>query len=877
VVKNNKDNKPIFNLDEFNSFVAISPDAILIVDSELKVVVVNEKAIALYGCKTAKSMIGKNALDFVAEVDKQRLVDNIKKTQEKKILKNIEYTLRKENGDFFIGEVSASTSFDKDGQLQAFIVAVRDTTERNSMEIALKESEEKYRALVEQANDGICIVQGMALKYTNPRLAQMLGYSEKEVTSKLFKDYVLSSEVPKVVLHYKRQMTGEESAQSYQTIFVTKKGKEVNVEINTVFINYEGRRAGLLFVRDITERNKSQEKIKESEARYRNLFESANEGILFSDPKTKKFSYMNPAICKMFGYSEDEFKKLKISDIHPKPELKHVLSEFESQAKGEKPVAFNIPCLTKNGSIIYADTSATKIILDEKEYLVGFFTNVTEHKKTIDVLVQSEEKYRCIAENTNNVIMLTKPDGSIDYLSPASKEVFGYEPQELLGKHRSIEHPEDRDKVNKVFSKALGGSSGSGFEYRVVNKDKKTRWVSHSWAPVLKNGGLSFVVSVIRDITERKKIQEQIEIFRKFADLAGQGFGFANLDGKIFYANSTLCSLLEQTPEDVLQTFVFDYYAQEPLERLKKEALPAVLKKGQWIGEINLLSRNKNERTTIQNIFIIRNEKNEPLFYANVLTDITERKEAELLLKASEEKYRLLIDNYGAPITVFDKNGILLLANNAVGEIGGVEAQEYIGKSIYDFFPDKAQELKQRVCDVIESGEGKSFEDVIKLASGEKYFLSSLQPVRNKDGDVYAVQAISQDLTKNKRAEEAVRKGKRLFERALYNMRDAVFIFDASIEKVMDCNPAASKRFGLSRHEFLSCGAASLYSNDAEFDKFKKTLFSIVKDSGFLLDCDFKVKRKNGEIFTSSHNAMPLEDEKGHNVGWICMMSEVLR
>ncbi len=116
------------------------------------------------------------------------------------------------------------------------------------------------------------------------------------------------------------------------------KNEEVDVEISSkVLLNSHGKLIGLQGItRDITERKAAQEAIRGSEERYRSLFEFGMDGILIADIETKRLEYANPAICKMLGYSAEELEGMSISDIHPKDNFEHVISEFESQARRKK-------------------------------------------------------------------------------------------------------------------------------------------------------------------------------------------------------------------------------------------------------------------------------------------------------------------------------------------------------------------------------------------------------------------------------------------------------------------------------------------------------------------------------------------------------------
>ena len=133
--------------------------------------------------------------------------------------------------------------------------------------------------------------------------------------------------------------------------------------------------------RDITERKRAEETLKESEERYKTLFESAAEGILITDIETRKFKYANPAICTMLGYSHEELIKMGVDDIHPKIALEHILADFTAQARGEKIFSSATPCLKKDGTLIYADIKAARAIINGKAYNIGFFSDVTGRRR----------------------------------------------------------------------------------------------------------------------------------------------------------------------------------------------------------------------------------------------------------------------------------------------------------------------------------------------------------------------------------------------------------------------------------------------------------------------------------------------------------------
>jgi diguanylate cyclase (GGDEF)-like protein/PAS domain S-box-containing protein len=138
----------------------------------------------------------------------------------------------------------------------------------------------------------------------------------------------------------------------------------------------------------------AEETLRESEGKFRTIFDNAGYGILITDVITKKFLQGNTALCSMLGYTNEEIENLAIYDIHPPEDLPHVLNEFEKQARGEKVLAEDLPVMRKDGSVFYADASASHLTIGEREYLFSIFRDITDHK-TIELLLRdSKKKYQ---------------------------------------------------------------------------------------------------------------------------------------------------------------------------------------------------------------------------------------------------------------------------------------------------------------------------------------------------------------------------------------------------------------------------------------------------------------------------------------------------
>jgi len=295
---------------------------------------------------------------------------------------NVDKIVTKDGSELDI-EWSAKTMKDASGNTVGLIAVGQDITERKQVEAALREAEFQYRTVADftydweywENPDG-------TYRYISPSCERISGYKADEFISNpdlLFE--IIVPEYKEIWLQYVRQRVKKHRKNVWQFCIQRKDGEMCWIEhASQLVFDDQGKFLGYRASnRDITERRKAEEILRESEGRFRTLFESTVEGILIADVETKKQQYANPAICTLLGYSKEELTKMSVEDIHPKDSLEYVLAEFDAQARGEKKLS-TLPCLKKNGTIFYADINTTKAIIDGRECNIGFFTDVTEHR-----------------------------------------------------------------------------------------------------------------------------------------------------------------------------------------------------------------------------------------------------------------------------------------------------------------------------------------------------------------------------------------------------------------------------------------------------------------------------------------------------------------
>ena len=261
-----------------------------------------------------------------------------------------------------------------------------DITDRKQVEEALRESEEGYRNLFENAYEAIFVAQGGKIIFLNPRTAMMIGYSEDEILSRPFIDFIHPDDRDMVIDRHVRRMRGEEIPQTYNFRIFHRDGSLKWVELNVVAINWKGETATLNFLSDLTERKQAEEALRESEERYRALIEKSNDGIALV--KGDRHIFVNQNMVEMFGYDRPEeiIGQSLVMFVHP-DDQKQVLDINRRRQKGEMvPNKYAVKGQRKNGELIYFEVSASKMTFQGEAVSLVYLRDITDRKLAEEAL-----------------------------------------------------------------------------------------------------------------------------------------------------------------------------------------------------------------------------------------------------------------------------------------------------------------------------------------------------------------------------------------------------------------------------------------------------------------------------------------------------------
>jgi PAS domain S-box-containing protein len=525
-----------------------------------------------------------------------------------------------------------------------------DIVEHKRAAEALHVSEEKFRAIASHTPDHV-LIQDRDLRYTlvlNPQL----GLTEAEMLGKTDCDILEAADAEKLTA-IKRTVLETGKPFRLETSLINCQGGTEYFDGNYVpKFNSSGQVDGVIgYFRNVTDRKRAEERLIASEAGLQEAQEIASVGSYVLDVPQGLWTSSN-VLDRIFGISRDYLRTVEgWGDLVHLDDRQAMLDYLRNEVLGERKSFDRQYRIVRHGDQqvrwvhglgrLEFDADGVPI------RMVGTIQDITERKQAEDALRESERLLSTTQQIAHVGSWTMDMDSMQAQWSEESYRLFGVTPDRFaltpegfLG----LLHPDDRPAMEKWIRGCISGQHPPELEFRIVRPDGTIRFLCGRGDVYSSGDGTALrLVGSVQDITERKQAEEvRFEALARFSGFAGAsqyGMGMADLDGRIVYVNNTLARMLgEPSADDCLgKHFPTAYYGEPITRKLQEEVMPTLMRDGHWHGELELRTPDGRCVPTDENYFVIRNEHGQPRYLADILTDITDRKQEQALLRQAKK------------------------------------------------------------------------------------------------------------------------------------------------------------------------------------------------------------------------------------------------
>ncbi|MGC8908534.1 MAG: PAS domain S-box protein [Desulfomonilaceae bacterium] len=412
----------------------------------------------------------------------------------------------RKDGSVFRGAVRMNF-LDPDDPTQGTISAITDISERERIEESLRESEEKYRVLIEKALEGVVVAQDGRLRFVNRTASDILGYEVEEVIDRPFTEFIHPEDAQMVLDRHRRRLAGENLASRYAFRIVRKDGAVRWVEIDSGVISWEERPAALFFMTDITDRRRMEEELRQSQEWYKSFVENSFDGIFVQ--KGAKIVFANSQLHRMLGYAPGELVGMDHWLVYHPDYQGLTRTRALARMRGEyvEP-RYEVLLQRKDGSSFYGEISAKAIEVQGEPGVQVWVRDITQRRKAEDV----QRRLATAIEQAAEAVVITDPEGIINYVNPAFERITQYTKEEAIGQTPRILKSGQHDEAfyRNLWDTITRGRPWIG-SFINRKKDGSLYREDATISPVKSpSGAIVNYVAVKRDITRETELQQQL-------------------------------------------------------------------------------------------------------------------------------------------------------------------------------------------------------------------------------------------------------------------------------------------------------------------------------------------------------------------------------
>ena len=783
---------------------------------------------------------------------------------------SLELRFKHRDGDWRILGVSGRLLRDDSGMAQV-IINSRDITERRKYEHELLFTNTILNTEQETSLDGILVVgENHEMISFNKTFVAMWGISDEVVQSRS-DDLALQSVLDSLE-------SPDEFVEGVKYLYAHQEEKlhdELKLKDGRIFDRYSAPMIGadgnyygrVFYFRDITQSKRAEEALRESEWRYRLLFETNPQPMWVYDLETLSFLAVNEAAIHHYGYARDEFLLMTIQDIRPAEDIPQLLHKIAHLNPTSELSPSNWRHRKKDGTIIDVAITAHTLDFSGRHAALVLATDITERKQAEHALRESEEVFRSLAETVSAAIYIYR-DSKYIYLNPAAELISGYTRDELMATEVwDIVHPAFREPMKERSAlRQIGEAVPPRSEIKIVTKNGETRWLDIT-AGLIQFKGQPAILATAFDITDRKgweeALRESEEKYRTILQSIQEGYYEVDLRGSFTFMNDSLCRIVDSSRERLLGLNNREYTDPETARRLSA-AFKHVFRSGEPLEDFQyqVVTRDGVPKCLETSVLPKRDSAGRISGFRGTVRDISERKQAEQALRESETRYKTLFEAATDAIMILDTEGSragrIVAANRAATETTGYTVDELLNLNIADLrVPGQAKQVSREIGRVLE-GSTITVEISRRRKDGSTFPVEVNASLVSL-GDKHYILVFARDLTQRKQMEKEAT----MLAHTVRSIQECVSITDTE-NHVLFVNDAFVKTYGLERDELVGKKLIDLVRVKSE------TVDTINELEGFdpeqPWEGELVNRKKDGTVFPINLCVSPIRDDSGQTI-----------
>lgn len=687
----------------------------------------------------------------------------------------------------------------------------------------IRKSEEQFRILTESIKDVIWILdcETMRFRYVSPSVEQMRGYTPEEVLSGSVPQALTAEAASelgdRVRTRVKDFLSGKEPPDKFYTDEVEqpcKDGSTVWVDVITsYYINPENNHLEVRGIaRDITERKRAEEMLRESNEKFSMLFHQSQIGMGLSTLKEGRYIDVNSEFQRLTEYTREEVIGHTVRDLNiwAFPEQREQAIDILQSNQALR--SYEMTIRTKSGKMITTVCSADIIMLQNEPCLFVSVLDITERKQMEEALRESELHFSHLLQDVQSVsIQGYGADGITRYWNQASEKLYGYRAEEAIGRNllELIIPPEMRKDVEQAIRQmAETGQPIPSSELSLMRKDGSRVPVFSSHTIVQPPGREPELFCIDIDLTERRQVEEALRAseqnFREIFDSTNEAIFIDDAGtGQMIDVNKTMLDIYGyENKDEVLAGTIGDLSANDPpyTDDRAQELVRKAIEEGPQVFEW-LAKRRDGSKFWVE-ISLRKSQIGGKDRVLAVARDITERKQLEVALNQEKTLTDAIFNSIPGILYLYDARGDLLRWNKKHEEMTGYTAEELDHFNIYDWhkgLPEDIEKVRRGFEKTISEGFA-SYEAALMTKKGSR-ILVDYTAVRLVIGDQTYITGTGIDITDRRKAEMQIQADqvelKRLLKEAEQSRRTLLSLAEdqkEAEEKIRSLNAGLEKR-----------------------------------------------------------------------------------